>query len=163
MKKKLNLVLREPVKLHNTAKEIAELPNPYKIPENKTLESEIKEITTNKPKFVVSENKKNETKNLLIEKQFEDLRQKMSPRVLQIWSYICKKAKQSGEIEKSFAVTRAEIMKAAEIGSTNTYRDALQKFQKLNLLEVELRPGVNSGSVFHLTKIGIEQIKQTDE
>ena len=50
-------------------------------------------------------------------------------------------------------------MKEAGIGSTNTYRDALKKFKELNLLEIELRPGVNSGSLFTLTEKGIDEIE----
>lgn len=167
MKKRPSLVLREPVKLYET-KVVDEIKpqgtekkgNSEKEKLSSNLEILLKEkiiepisSTENKVEPITSE----ETISPKVQNR-ETLRQKMSPRIQQIWDYFAKKAKTENEIKKSFSITRAEVMREANIGSTNTYRDALRKFQDLNLMEVELRPGVNSGSIFTLTEKGIEEI-----
>lgn len=149
MKKRPSLVLREPVKLYEAEREVESA---------KIGKREVSEKKKNLEKLKVLESSQR-TENLIIEKNIESVKEKMSPRVRQIWDYFCKKAQENGELQKSFNLTRAEVMKEAEIGSTNTYRDALRKFQELELLEIELRPGVNSGSIFTLTAKGIEQVE----
>lgn len=166
MKKKLNLVLRDPVKLHKTDQTIAELPSPFE----KKEESKIDLILTEeKPttKKLETKEKTDEKKNLQIKpkkqlekepkKEIEDVRKQMSLRIKQVWEYFCKKADADSELKNSFTVTRAEVMREAGIGSTNTYRDALKRMQSLGLIRIELRPGVNAGSVFYLTDEGLEQ------
>ncbi|MBX7174724.1 MAG: hypothetical protein K1X72_27355 [Pyrinomonadaceae bacterium] len=157
MKKRPNLILREPVKLYEPKILEKELP-PQK--EKKLGKDEEFESKQNNLQLA-----KKEIENTILEKEKIEffpkrisLREKMSPRVQQIWDYFCQKAKQGDEFKKSFCLTRAEVMKGAGIGSTNTYRDALKKFQDLDLLKIELRPGVNSGSVFTFTERGIEEL-----
>lgn len=167
MKKKLNLVLRDPVKLHKTSQDIAELPSPFEKKEDK---SEIESVLgEEKPIFkkLETRDKKDERKNLQVKpkeqleitprKEIEDVRKSMSLRIRQVWEYFCKKANADNELKNSFTVTRAEVMREAGIGSTNTYRDALKRMQSLGLIRIELRPGVNAGSVFYLTDEGLEQ------
>lgn len=149
MKKRPNLVLREPVKLYEYEKVDKEL-------EVKKEESIIEKVE--KEKLQLDKKTLDAKPDELIQTRTSLSREKMSPRVRQIWDYFCKKAKSGDEIRRSFNLTRAEVMKEAGIGSTNTYRDALRKFQELNLMEIELRPGVNSGSNFILTEKGIEEI-----
>ncbi len=157
MKKRPSLTLREPVKLYDSRllEEYIETPK---------LDSEFTKstVTEFETKLNNAENITEQIKEKIGEKpqvqQTGIIKEKMSPRIQQIWQYFCKKAKVDGEINKSFNLTRAEVMKEANIGSTNTYRDALRKFQDLNLMEIELRPGVNSGSIFTLTEKGIEEI-----
>lgn len=163
MKKKLNLVLRDPVKLHKTSQDIAELPSPFvkKEVESKTDSESIekkpvtKKLETKEKKTLKSESK-NESK-VKPEKEIEDIRKSMSLRIKQVWEYFCEKANVDNELKNSFTVTRAEVMREAGIGSTNTYRDALKRMQSLGLIRIELRPGVNAGSVFYLTDEGLEQ------
>ncbi|MCD9184948.1 MAG: hypothetical protein LUM44_00830 [Pyrinomonadaceae bacterium] len=163
MKRKLNLVLRDPVKLHKTSQDVAELPSPF---DKKEVESKIgSDLTTEKP---ISKNPAiKEKKNLQakpkkqsdeeFKKEIEDVRKTMSLRIMQVWEYFCKKANADNELKNSFTVTRAEVMREAGIGSTNTYRDALKRMQSLGLIRIELRPGVNAGSVFYLTGEGLAQ------
>lgn len=163
MKKKLNLVLRDPVKLHKTDQNIAELPSPF---EKKEEESKTNLILTEE-KPITKKIETKEKKNLQIKpkkqletepkKEIEDVRKNMSLRIKQVWEYFCKKANADNELKNSFTVTRAEVMREAGIGSTNTYRDALKKMQSLGLIRIELRPGVNAGSVFYLTDEGLVQ------
>lgn len=168
MKKKLNLVLRNPVKLHDTNQNAPELPSPFDKKENVEKEIETKEKAEVLGLPPVEEKKlkaKGETKLKANEKretakpEIEDLRKDMSLRIKQVWEYFCKKANADSELRNSFTVTRAEVMREAGIGSTNTYRDALKKMQSLGLINIELRPGVNAGSVFYLTEDGLEQAK----
>lgn len=158
MKKRPSLTLREPVKLYEAR--IVEKEIETEIPNNEIVTSIDTQFET---KLQNSEIIKEEVvENIELPKKIqnkESVREKMSPRIQQIWGYFCKKAKVEGEINKSFNLTRAEVMKEANIGSTNTYRDALRKFQDLNLMEIELRPGVNSGSLFTLTEKGIDEIE----
>lgn len=167
MKKKLNLVLRDPVKLHKTEQSVAELPSPFEKKEAETkTESVLNEEKPNAKKLETKE-KIDEKKNLQVkpkkrleiesEKKIEDVRKAMSVRIRQVWEYFCKKANTDNELRDSFTVTRAEVMREAGIGSTNTYRDALKRMQSLGLIRIELRPGVNAGSVFYLTDEGLEQ------
>lgn len=154
MKKRPSLILREPVKLY----EERSLEKDLTSKEGNLEKEEIIEIKENelllKDKFGLGiENEK-----VNFEPKKMSLREKMSPRVQQIWDYFCQKAKNGNEINNTFCLTRAEVMKGAKIGSTNTYRDALKKFQDLDLLKIELRPGVNSGSVFTFTEKGIEEL-----
>lgn len=184
MPKKLNLTLREPVKLHETSSEIPELPKSF---ENKTKkessrQKEKKEIEKFLPASGENEQKtqKYPVKNIIAKtenrakeagregsvtdkNELSGVLEKMPPRVRQIWSYFCEAARKDGDLQNSFTITRAEVMKQAGIGSTNTYRDALRKFQEAELIEIELRPGVNAGSVFYLTEKGIVLAKQTGE
>lgn len=157
MKKRPSLILREPVKLYETK-------------EKSQSEKEIVEKTsTDNQKIFPEQEETKLTKSLatiLSEENYtlkrdflEPVREKMSPRVQQIWDYLCRKAVESGEVQTSFGLTRSEVMKEAGIGSTNTYRDALKKFKELGLLEIELRPGVNSGSLFIFTEKGREYLK----
>lgn len=170
MKKKLNLVLRDPVKLHKTNQNIPELPSPYEKREEKdTSIEETEKILVEKNnqseelEVKVSE-KKEEKKPKKVEKkeevrkiEIEDIRKELPLRIRQTWEYFCKKANQDNELRNSFIVTRAEVMREAGIGSTNTYRDALKRIQTLGLITIELRPGVTAGSVFYLTEKGLEQ------
>ncbi len=156
MKRRPNLVLREPVKLYDPRNE--EKFNPNLAKNDTTKITPTKEIKV-KPKETTSAKVEEIREVKKVQRQIvESVREKMSPRIGQIWDYFCQKAKANGELTKSFNLTRSEVMKEAGIGSTNTYRDALKKFQDLELLEIELRPGVNSGSIFTLTEKGIEQI-----
>ena len=149
MKKRPNLVLREPVKLYETKREV--IVNEVNLRED----NEIQFPPIEEKSIKIAQNKEvEEPKNQLK----ESVKDKMPPRIGQIWDYFCRKAKSDGEINRSFSLTRSEVMKEAGIGSTNTYRDALKRFQDMGLLEIELRPGVGSGSVFTLTEKGIEQI-----
>lgn len=141
MKKRPSLTLREPVKLYESKKELRQ-----EIIEEKAV------AKIESPKI----EEKKEIKPQIQPK--ESVKAKMPPRIGQIWDYFCRKAKENGEVSPSFNLTRSEVMKGAGIGSTNTYRDALKRFQDMGLLEIELRPGVNSGSIFTLTEKGIEQI-----
>lgn len=182
MKRKPSLVLREPVKLY------VEKDEPKTV-EPKTLKNKnIRKITSKAEKenlFVKPEEnsaiktanqaeKVSETTEKVSEKTEKmpeksaaalnnpqvSVKSQMSPRIGQIWDYFCNKASADGEISKNFSLTRSEVMKEAGIGSTNTYRDALRKFQELGLIEIELRPGVNSGSIFTLTEKGIDEVSQ---
>lgn len=174
MKKKLNLVLRDPVKLHNNNRNIAELPSPFdkKDNENQEFVKESQKISTakaskDKPKQVEETGKskvavkpKIESKKAALpDVEITDVRKEMSLRIRQVWEYFCIKANADNELKNSFTVTRAEVMSKAGIGSTNTYRDALKRMQNLGLIRIELRPGVNAGSVFYLTKDGLDQAK----
>lgn len=169
MRKKLNLVLREPIKLHETNAKVPELSSRFETEEIESVKPE-----REKPKFSKSENGKISPKPIKVREQsdkkssepekplkenLEKVLETMPPRVRQIWDYFCEAAKKDGELRNSFVVTRSEVMRHAGIGSTNTYRDALRKFQIAGLIEIELRPGVNSGSVFYLTEKGIELAK----
>jgi hypothetical protein len=157
MKKRPSLVLREPVKLYEPKEDeeiITKLDEKFDVNEENPLPKNLETIL--KEKLVTPFESE-----LLLEARIqksESIRQKMSPRIQQIWDYFCKKARDGNQINKSFSLTRAEVMKEANIGSTNTYRDALKKFRELNLLEVELRPGVNAGSIFTLTDQGVEEV-----
>lgn len=146
MKKRPNLSLREPVRLYETKTEatIKEV-----MPEEKKAETVAKFESTPIEKTEIAQ------PNVQLKESIKD---KLPPRIGQIWIYFCQKAKGNGELNRTFSLTRAEVMKEAGIGSTNTYRDALKRFQDLGLMEIELRPGVNSGSIFTLTEKGIEQI-----
>lgn len=156
MKRRPNLVLREPVKLYDPRNE--EKFNLNLAKNDTTKITPTKEIKV-KPKETTSAKVEEIREVKKVQRQIvESVREKMSPRIGQIWDYFCQKAKANGELTKSFNLTRSEVMKEAGIGSANTYRDALKKFQDLELLEIELRPGVNSGSIFTLTEKGIEQI-----
>lgn len=175
MKKKLNLVLRDPVKLHKSEQTVLDLPSPFI--EKKNAEINESEAEKNKAENIkvakidqktLIENvkkveKKKEINDNLSKIKIEDVREKMSLRIKQVWEYFCAVANKDGELQNSFTVTRAEVMKSAGIGSTNTYRDALKKFQDLDLLRIELRPGVNAGSIFHLTENGIKQAEIIDK
>lgn len=141
MKKKLNLVLREPVKLHETDSEPPVIPLLFK-------KQPGEQTKTN------GEVEENSSDNA---DESAEISRKMSLRVRQIWEYFCRTATAAENPRKSFTVTRSEVMREAGIGSTNTYRDALSKFKSLGLLEIEMRPGVNAGSIFHLTELGLEQ------
>ena len=176
MKKKLNLVLRDPVRLNQKDVIVPELPSPFE----RNFKNE--ELENGKKIEIVSENAQlknvnfqENTKQAEIEKTTKisalesggnrekfsstlGLREKMSPRIQQIWDYLCMVAARNNPPQKRFSVTRAEIMREAGIGSTNTYRDAIAKFQQLGLLEIELRPGVNSGSVFTFTENGWREV-----
>lgn len=143
MKKRPNLVLREPVKLYETSGKIKEV-------RSEAEDKSIAEIES--PQIKEREDVRPQTQPK------ESVKARMPPRIGQIWDYFCRKAKENGEINPIFSLTRSEVMKEAGIGSTNTYRDALKRFQDMGLLEIELRPGVNSGSIFTLTEKGIEQI-----
>ena len=145
MKKRPNLVLREPVKLYENKREV-----PTKFAKTEKVEKKESELPKMEKVVEKREVSKPQTR--------ESVKDKMPPRIGQIWDYFCRKAKADGEIKRSFNLTRSEVMKEAGIGSTNTYRDALKRFQDMDLLEIELRPGVNSGSIFTLTEKGIEQI-----
>lgn len=145
MKKRPNLVLREPVKLYENKREtMPKVEQAEKVTKNESELPKIEKVAVKRevPKL---QNK-------------ESVKAQMPPRIGQIWDYFCRKARADGEINRSFNLTRSEVMKEAGIGSTNTYRDALKRFQAMELLEIELRPGVNSGSIFTLTEKGIEQI-----
>lgn len=153
MKKRPNLVLREPVKLYETKREVLtseSIPNEENPADNEVKFSQTQEIL---PEIIEKKEFKESEK-----KTKESVKDKLPPRIGQIWDYFCRKAKADGKLTPSFNLTRSEVMKEAGIGSTNTYRDALKRFQDLGLLEIELRPGVNSGSIFTLTEKGIEQI-----
>lgn len=168
MRKKLNLVLREPVKLHETSVKIPELPSRFEQEKEaakvekttKPPKNDAKKLTPTieKPKTPAT-TKTSVPKPNISEGNLDKILETMPPRVRQIWDYFCEAAKQDGDLQNSFVVTRSEVMRHAGIGSTNTYRDALRKFQTAGLLEIELRPGVNSGSIFHLTEKGIELVK----
>lgn len=152
MKKRPNLVLREPVKLYESnIKEESKQEETYNLREI----TEIPEPTN------IEKIKETPVKKEVIEKNSEkkdSIKEKLPPRISQIWSYFCRKAKTENGVNPVFSLTRAEVMKGAGIGSTNTYRDALKRFQDLGLLEIELRPGVNSGSIFTLTEKGINEL-----
>lgn len=171
MAKKLKLVLREPVKLYETKQESAKpvleketkllkavKPNEKStklLPEdNKVSTLESSPESVQKPQLKAEELSaaKVEGRNA----DFEKILAALPPRVRQIWDYFCAAASADGNLKNSFIVTRSEVMKKAGIGSTNTYRDALKRFQNEGLIEIELRPGVNSGSVFYLTEKGRE-------
>ena len=157
MKRRPNLVLRDPVKLYETRKDHQKvLPKTSKESE---LNQPKKKKELEEPELGLIELKRNKVEKKNQDKRFELSRDKMSPRIQQIWDYLSKKVKSGEEITRSFCLTRAEVMKEAGIGSTNTYRDALKKFKELNLLEIELRPGVNSGSLFTLTEKGIDELE----
>jgi hypothetical protein len=167
MGKKLNLVLRDPVKLHETESVTPELPSPFKSEEitkndkgqlieeknRKSKNNNVEEIS--KRKIV----RKSNSKNRKVSADVNDLKEEMSLRVGQVWEYFCEIAGERENNKNSFEVTRSEVMEKAGIGSSNTYRNALKKFQDLGLLEIELRPGVVQGSLFHLTKKGKEQMR----
>lgn len=160
MKKKLNLVLREPVRLHQTEANVTPLPAPFEDREKVAEQLE----KPKKPKQLAAVNKPEEfppPKPVLYEREVKDLTKQMSPRILQIWKFFCRRANEDGNLKNSFTVTRNEVLREAQIGSTNTYRDALRKFRDLGLIEIELRPGVISGSVFYLTKLGQAQASLT--
>lgn len=167
MKKKLNLVLRDPVKLHKNEQNVAELPAMFekKIVEDESrkelVESEIKdekiEIEERKSNKKELQTQNEKTLKLKPKRDIEDVRKTMSLRIKQVWEYFCVKANADNELKNSFTVTRAEVMREAGIGSTNTYREALKRMQSLGLIRIELRPGVNAGSVFYLTDEGLEQ------
>jgi hypothetical protein len=184
MPKKLNLTLREPVRLHETGSEIPKLSKSFENKKKKesSRQKEKKEIENFLPASGENEQKmqKDPVKNIIAKTEnrakgagrqasvtekndLPEVLEKMPPRVRQIWSYFCEAAKKDGDLQNSFTITRAEVMKKAGIGSTNTYRDALRKFQDAELIEIELRPGVNTGSVFHLTEKGLVLAKQTGE
>ncbi len=184
MPKKLNLTLREPVKLHATRSEIPELLMPF---EKEAKKETIRQKETNKKKKFLPASVENQQKTqketvkeivgktenpakdngrevkVKDKKDLSAILEKMPPRVRQIWSYFCEAAKKDGDLLNSFTITRAEVMKKAGIGSTNTYRDALRKFQDAELVEIELRPGVNAGSIFHLTEKGLLLAEQTEK
>ena len=186
MKKKLNLVLRDPVRINRTTDEGAppELPSPFNRNQTNDLadgqvevEREIENITppqlmppgTSKPATAKGETAIEESRKFIpkakprpaktheINKTNGAIRAALSPRIQQIWDYFGKVAVSNQNTDGTFSVTRAEVMREAGIGSTNTYRDALQKFQNLGLIEIELRPGVGSGSIFRLTETGWEE------
>lgn len=180
MAKKLNLVLREPVRLYDPPTSVgtgAAQPfekletNEDKNKSEKLVEQE-KSEQKQKTNQIIAEksNVGRQTFEKLPKKQpkreelaktsdsVEDLRTQMSPRVRQIWEFLRGLAKKDSP-QNNFNVTRAEVMRETGVGSTNTYRDALRKFRELGLIEIELRPGVNAGSVFHLTKKGLEQVE----
>lgn len=170
MRKKLNLVLREPVKLHETEAKVPELSARFETEEIQQVKPEREkpklaktgngEISSKPAKINERlENKLSEPQKTT-EKNTEKTLESMPPRVRQIWDYFCEAAKKDGELRNSFVITRSEVMRQAGIGSTNTYRDALRKFQTAGLIEIELRPGVNSGSIFYLTEKGIELAKK---
>lgn len=152
MGKKLNLVLREPVKLHELRIETPTLPAQFEEKESEEGKDEITEVPKSR---AFQAEKKSETKPEN-EEELKEILRNMSPRVRQIWDYFCEAARADGNLQNSFVVTRNEVMKKAGIGSTNTYRDALGKFKNEGLIKIELRPGVNSGSIFYLTKKGRE-------
>lgn len=183
MKKKLNLVLRDPVRLHETTASATTLPSPFarrniserelqetenaentqvkelkEIP-GEVVEPKIKEVRATKPELakVETKPKKPVTKEIITKTETlpkSEKREKMSPRVQQIWDYFCQVARKTETPQKIFNVTRAEVMREAGIGSTNTYRDALEKFRQLGVIEIEVRPGVNAGSIFRFTDEG---------
>lgn len=165
MGKKLNLVLRDPVKLHQDEAIAPNLPSPFEDQESskrnsnkaKLKKTTIKKSIKNLPKG--KSDKSLDTKAEVEQRDKKDHREEMSLRVRQVWECFCEIAGADGDLKNSFEVTRAEVMKKAGVGSTNTYRNALQKFQDLGLLEIELRPGVINGSLFHLTKKGLEQVE----
>ncbi|HQU85370.1 MAG TPA: hypothetical protein PKY59_19675 [Pyrinomonadaceae bacterium] len=168
MKKKLNLVLRDPVKLHKTNQNIPELPSPFEkreaqIEPRKSDETEdikkVEKAAVAKEKTVETKPKTDKKPRISQTIEIADVRKEMSLRIKQTWEYFCSKANADNELRNSFTVTRAEVMREAGIGSTNTYRDALKKMQSLGLIRIELRPGVNTGSVFYLTDEGLEQAK----
>lgn len=180
MAKKLNLVLREPVRLYdppasfgtgaaqpfeklktsedrNRSEKLVEQENS----EQKRKANQIIAEKSNVGRKTSEKLPKNQSKREELAKTSEsvvDLRTQMSPRVRQIWEFLRGLAKRDSP-QNSFNVTRAEVMRETGVGSTNTYREALRKFRELGLIEVELRPGVNAGSVFHLTKKGLEQVE----
>jgi hypothetical protein len=167
MAKKLKLVLRDPVKLYDDKSTAPKLPSPYDNRDSKSRNSERKQLeknTTKKKKDNESKGKsaknKSSINNKLETENIKDYREQMSERVRQIWECFCEKSKEDNDLKNSFAVTRSEVMEKAEVGSTNTYRNALKKFQEMGLLTIELRPGVVNGSMFHLTKLGIEQVEK---
>lgn len=172
MKRKLNLVLREPVKLHENSDFAPNLPSPFEslkeaqVEENElvsesnvldVVESQTKVAEPKKPAKTTSKSVVKSTRNT--SQNDVNLRDLMTLRTQQIWDYFCEVAASGEKISRSLTITRAQIMREAGIGSTNTYRDAIQKFQDLGLIEIELRPGVNAGSTFHITKKGLEQIE----
>ncbi len=165
MKKKLNLVLRDPVRLNQSEVIVSELPSPFE-KKIETVETNWETKKTDKPE---NENKSATDKRFeprqSVVRSVEQLsaREKMSPRIRLIWDYLCFAAGKNQQPQKSFSVTRAEVMREAGIGSTNTYRDALEKFQNLELLEIELRPGVISGSIFTFTAKGWQEAGFDDE
>lgn len=167
MKKKLNLVLRDPVKLHKNEQNVAELPAMFEkkivedAPRKELIENEIgiqnnelEERKANKKDLEIQKEKNAKSQSKI---DLEDVRKTMSLRIKQVWEYFCVKANADNELKNSFTVTRAEVMREAGIGSTNTYREALKRMQGLGLIRIELRPGVNAGSVFYLTDEGLEQ------
>lgn len=172
MAKKLNIVLRDPVKLHKNESTAPELPSPFDNQEkvknkNKTkqenkskkgIEKSTNEISKRvSAKVTKSSNPKSSAKDINYDQK--DYRDQMSLRVRQVWEYFCEIATADDDLKNSFEVTRSEVMEKAGIGSTNTYRNALKKFEELELLEIELRPGVINGSLFHLTEVGLAQAK----
>lgn len=166
MAKKLKLVLRDPIKLHDENSTAPKLPSPYDNRENKEGSAEKENLGKNnikagKAKLAKGKSVKNDkiTDNKTTNEKIEDYREKMSERVRQIWECFCEKSKEDRELKNSFEVTRIEVMEKAGIGSTNTYRNALKKFEKMGLITIELRPGVVNGSLFHLTKLGVEQVR----
>ncbi|MBC7798560.1 MAG: hypothetical protein H7Z37_16945 [Pyrinomonadaceae bacterium] len=172
MKRKLNLVLREPVKLHENSNFAPNLPSPFEslkeaqveeketVSEGNVLVAAKTQIKAEEQKKPIKTTSKSVAKSTRNSTQNEvNLRDLMTLRTQQIWDYLCEIAGSGEKVSKSLTITRAQIMREAGIGSTNTYRDAIQKFQDLGLIEIELRPGVNAGSTFHITKKGIEQIE----
>lgn len=173
MKKKLGISLREPVKIYHTAEP---LPSAESIEANdqkaevSKSESPVKDISPNipadethfpEPEFTDAPNDLVETKpprRISVERptRTQNALETMSERTYEIWKCLVQQAAGENKLQRSFIVTRAQIMSEAKVGSTNTYRLALQKLQELGLLKIELRPGVTSGSVFHLTAKGIE-------
>lgn len=159
MKKRPNLILREPVKLYEVKNE-----NEIKSVEKEEFTSDEAKINNPPEEFKVVKSLETILKEAVSTpetKYISPIKEKMSPRIQQIWDYFCQKAASEGEILKSISLTRGEVMKEAGIGSTNTYRDALKKFQDLGLIEIELRPGVNSGSLFTFTEKGISEIRES--
>jgi hypothetical protein len=166
MGKKLNLVLRDPVKLHDDDSIAQKLPSPFNnqkdLKEN-DVKKQVNPKTSQRKGSLKKKSVRKPESNLSLlnqkrEGKVDDYRQDMSLRVQQIWELFCEISGEDEKIKKTFEVTRAEVMKKAGIGSTNTYRNALQKFQDLGLIEIELRPGVINGSLFHLTSKGREQV-----
>ena len=154
MAKKLNLVLRDPVKLHKDKENSNSLPDPFSKNDSDVNK---KEKEKDEPKVEETKEFKSKSKKKFQKETQVDLREDMSPRVRQVWEYFIKKASEDEKLKNSFAVTRAEVMEEAGIGSTNTYRNALKKFEEMKLLKIEHRPGVTEGSLFHLTKLGLDQ------
>jgi hypothetical protein len=164
MGKKLNLVLRDPVKLHQDEAIAPELPSPFEDQESLKRNSNAAKLKRTKKEESIKNlpkgksNKTLDTKPEVRQNDKKDYREEMSLRVRQVWECFCEIAGADEDLKNSFEVTRAEVMAKAGVGSTNTYRNALQKFQDLGLIEIELRPGVINGSLFHLTKKGLEQV-----
>lgn len=159
MRKKLNLTLREPVKIHEEEdKNVSTLPKTLVTKIEREVEKKSKIIDKSEIRQKVPKSKSPKVEKNLVEDN-EDIRKNLPLRVQQIWEYFCLVANQDGDLKNRFEVTRAEVMEKAGIGSTNTYRNALKKFEELNLIEIEYRPGVTSGSVFHLTELGLKQAK----